>query len=319
MEEAALSSSPQYSVNDLITSSKEIEKGFIAQTLEKSKRAKPILDEAFGFKRRILEVDSVDKLLDNPELHNYLLLAAGVSTKAAQHLEQSSKEEVIRALIEDCQPLAKEQYADELVFRYLLAWGDSLGGSLRNWIGLEAKNRFTEILISQMTELGKTYAWLDKNLGQRNAWVTQQPSDLSRVKGLAWDAPGGKRVLLYNRKIPLVNKNVDVSVLRMDYEDIRQEHLRNPSLYVAMGEIKGGIDPAGADEHWKTANSALNRVRSSFAGQGLVVKTFFVGAIIVQSQAEEIVSQLSRGLLDYAANLTQGEQMDSLCSWLISL
>jgi len=36
MEEAALSSRPQYSVNDLITSSKEIEKGFIAQTLEKS-------------------------------------------------------------------------------------------------------------------------------------------------------------------------------------------------------------------------------------------------------------------------------------------
>ncbi len=24
-----------------------------------------------------------------------------------------------------------------------------------------------------------------------------------------------------------------------------------------LGELKGGIDPAGADEHWKTANTVL--------------------------------------------------------------
>ena len=31
-----------------------------------------------------------------------------------------------------------------------------------------------------------------------------------------------------------------------------------------FGELKGGIDPAGADEHWKTGNSALVRIRKAF-------------------------------------------------------
>jgi len=31
-----------------------------------------------------------------------------------------------------------------------------------------------------------------------------------------------------------------------------------------MGELKGGIDPAGADEHWKTANKALDKMRKPF-------------------------------------------------------
>ncbi|HAJ78349.1 MAG TPA: hypothetical protein DCO75_01135, partial [Fibrobacteres bacterium] len=29
-------------------------------------------------------------------------------------------------------------------------------------------------------------------------------------------------------------------------------------------ELKGGIDPAGADEHWKTAKTAIDRIVSAF-------------------------------------------------------
>ena len=35
-------------------------------------------------------------------------------------------------------------------------------------------------------------------------------------------------------------------------------HVENPKHYLACGELKGGIDPAGADEHWKTAGKALS-------------------------------------------------------------
>jgi hypothetical protein len=31
-----------------------------------------------------------------------------------------------------------------------------------------------------------------------------------------------------------------------------------------LGELKGGIDPAGADEHWKTARTALQRIDDAF-------------------------------------------------------
>jgi hypothetical protein len=40
-----------------------------------------------------------------------------------------------------------------------------------------------------------------------------------------------------------------------------------------------GIDPAGADEHWKTANFALERIRKSFAKKKKP-QTFFIGASI---------------------------------------
>jgi hypothetical protein len=33
---------------------------------------------------------------------------------------------------------------------------------------------------------------------------------------------------------------------------------------IALGELKGGIDPGGADEHWKTAQAAFNRIRQAF-------------------------------------------------------
>lgn len=57
-----------------------------------------------------------------------------------------------------------------------------------------------------------------------------------------------------------------------------------------LGELKGGIDPAGADEHWKTANTALDRIRNSFANVGYSVKTSFVGAAIANAMAVEILN-----------------------------
>jgi type II restriction enzyme len=39
--------------------------------------------------------------------------------------------------------------------------------------------------------------------------------------------------------------------------------------------LKGGIDPAGADEHWKTAGSALLRIKRAFQAEGLAPATFF--------------------------------------------
>ncbi|MDZ4383273.1 MAG: AvaI/BsoBI family type II restriction endonuclease [Thermodesulfovibrionia bacterium] len=44
--------------------------------------------------------------------------------------------------------------------------------------------------------------------------------------------------------------------------------IKNPSLYIALGELKGGIDPAGADEHWKTARTSLIRIQKAFSKKG---------------------------------------------------
>lgn len=86
-----------------------------------------------------------------------------------------------------------------------------------------------------------------------------------------------------------------------------------------LGELKGGIDPAGADEHWKTANSALNRIRDAFSSNDLTIKTSFIAAAIEKKMASEIFEQLQRGILSNSANLTIHSQLVNFCNWLLTL
>ena len=135
------------------------------------------------------------------------------------------------------------------------------------------------------------------------------------VKALHW----GNRILIFNAKIPLVNKNVDLCLYTGDLEDFNQI-VRCNDKAVMFGELKSGIDPAGADEHWKTGNSALNRIRTKFKEAGITqIKTSFVAAAIEQAMAEEIFSQLQSGTLTSAANLTKDNQLVAFCNWLIDL
>lgn len=92
-----------------------------------------------------------------------------------------------------------------------------------------------------------------------------------------------------------------------------------PERFIAFGELKGGIDPAGADEHWKTAQTALTRIKLAFANENLSPDLFFIGAIITDSMAQEIWDQLEDGTLKNAANLTKPDQVASLSNWLVEL
>lgn len=85
---------------------------------------------------------------------------------------------------------------------------------------------------------------------------------------------------------------------------------------MACGELKGGIDPAGADEHWKTAKTALERI---YNNKNLSVKLCFIGAAIEKSMATEIFELLNSGWLSTAANFNYDNQTQELIEWLISL
>ena len=86
-----------------------------------------------------------------------------------------------------------------------------------------------------------------------------------------------------------------------------------------MGELKGGIDPAGADEHWKTGKTAIDRIRDAFATKALSPKLFFVGGAIAAKMAGEIWTALQRGALSNAGNLTNQDQLASICGWITEL
>ena len=96
--------------------------------------------------------------------------------------------------------------------------------------------------------------------------------------------------------------------------------LEMPENYLACGELKGGVDPAGADEHWKTAQSAFDRIRDRFAQKNLKAPAlFFVGAAIETTMAGQIFARLQDGRLTHAANLTVPQQVADLANWLVSL
>ena len=92
-----------------------------------------------------------------------------------------------------------------------------------------------------------------------------------------------------------------------------------PACYLACGELKGGIDPAGADEHWKTARSALDRIRDRFYTHEQCPALFFVAAAIEAAMANEIFARLQSDYLSYAANLTVPQQVTDLAVWLVEL
>lgn len=98
-----------------------------------------------------------------------------------------------------------------------------------------------------------------------------------------------------------------------------RSHLAHIEKLIALGELKGGIDPAGADEHWKTARTALDRIRRAFTKEKLKVRTFFIGAAIEAKMAAEIWEMLQRGELENAANLTSDEHITSVANWLCNL
>lgn len=108
----------------------------------------------------------------------------------------------------------------------------------------------------------------------------------------------------FNKLLKATRKNQDV-VVTDDAENL-----------IAVGELKGGIDPAGADEHWKTARTSLNRVRIAC---GTSVGIFFAGSAIETAMAEEIVQELAIGSLNFASNLGKQTQLVELCEWLAAL
>ncbi len=127
--------------------------------------------------------------------------------------------------------------------------------------------------------------------------------------------------MLFDVKPRLIDKNIDIILLdKPAYQASKEQLLATPDRYLACGELKGGIDPAGTDEHWKTAGTALGRIRNSFEKHGVHrPKLFFVGAAIATAMARDIFNELQNGNLSYAANLTKQDQLSDLANWLIML
>lgn len=317
-------SSPPYrrhlaSSDDLVTSYEATRAGFVALALEKNRRATPYVAEARALQAAASQARTPADLRTIPGIEAGLLAAAGLSDKALVHLQSADKRAAIDGLIENFLEPAGEKFVEELVFRFLLTRGDTLGGSMRNIGGVLAQRKLTRAIIAALRIAGVGYKWQHSKTKQ---WVDMNDDDLDielSLRGLSWENNGQSRTLIYNLLVPLVGNNVDMCLFNLDPDVLQNTEYKAADSYVALGELKGGIDPAGADEHWKTARAALDRIREAFAKTDHTPYTFFIGAAIEKKMAGEIWGQLQQGLLTNAANLNKDDQVTSISMWLCTL
>ena len=304
---------------ELVTPYEAVRAGFVALALEKNRRATPFVAQARALKAAAATAPSATELTKLADIQPALLTAAGISDKAAGHLQPQDKADAIQGLIQNFLEPAGANFVEELVYRFLLTRGDTLGGAMRNVGGALAQRKLTRALISTLKLAGKSYQWLHS---ANNTWAQMPLNDADielYVRGLSWQRGNKDRTLIYNLTVPMVKNNVDLCLFDCSPKQASPTIYKSPESYLALGELKGGIDPAGADEHWKTARTALIRIQTSFSALKLSPKLFFVGAAMEKKMATEIRKLLADGNLDNAANLTDENQVASISSWLCNL
>lgn len=307
---------------DLVTTREQTRTGFIEAALEKNRKALPYIEDAKTLKYYASQAKNPMQLLDIAKIRQGLITASGLSDKSLKYFSDSDKLDAIKKMIEEFLVPAGDGFIDELVYRYLLIRGDSLGGSMRNLVGAIAEMKLKRKLLSVLSMQQIQFYILLKSNKASNKWSSMSYENAfgcaNEISAITWSVDGISKVLFFNCNIPLVRNNVDICLYKGDYNTFDGGNIvSNNNLAIMFGELKGGIDPAGADEHWKTGNTALTRIRTAF--QEYNIKTSFVDAAIEKKMAEEIYSQLEAGILSNAANLTYNEHLTSYCEWLVNL
>lgn len=311
------------SFEDLITTHEQTRAGFLAIALEKNTVGDPYVKQALAFKAMVSHTKGPEDLLTMPAIRPFMLTAAGLSEKSLQHLNAHDHVFVIRELIDKFLKPAGPAYIDEAICRFLLTKGDAVGGTMRNRIGAMGQEKLVRCILSCMNVRGICYEWVDGS-NSTFRWIPKRADDTGvekTLKALHWTNEKGPRVLGFNMTNAIVRKNIDICLYSADKAMFAQGKIAktHPEKAIMLGELKGGIDPAGADEHWKTANTALERIRTGYAANGLAVQTSFVGAAIERAMAGEIFEQLKSGTMTNGANLTDTNQLVEYCNWLLDL
>ncbi len=311
--------------SDLVSTQESQRNGFLEYALRRSKESIPYIDKAKSLKVVLEQNTKKPKdILNLKEEKAECYQAAGVSIKAKKYLREEDLNHILLEFINEFLEPAGTQYIEELIYRYLLTLGEALGGRMRNLVGSMANEKLTRFIVSQIQISNLEF---DVYIKSTKTWLPSKNYSIDivpEIRSIRWKLKNGdKRQIIYNLTVPIVKKNIDLVMLNCYCEKLSGSAFRKiietPKNYKALGELKGGIDPSGADEHWKTANTALSRIRDNFNKHGIQIPLFFIGAAIEVSMSKEIFNQYSSKKLANCANLTVENQLINLCSWLVKL
>lgn len=299
------------SSKDLITTHAQTRQGFLEFALHKNDLATPFVDQAKVLLQDLRTIKYPNQILKLDGSRDALIAASGLSDKATSNLNKKDLDDALKQLIDRHLSPAGDKFREEAVYRFLLTRGDSLGGQMRNLVGHIAQGRLIQRISSVLANMGTTH-YFYKNDSKK--WVVSGNfNDFENVKAMSWKHNQEDYVLGLNLNIKKIGKNIDINLFRGGKDDYSQDLIQSDAV-IMFGELKGGIDPAGADEHWKTGNSSLQRDRVAFNNK---ILTSFVGAAIAKSMADEIYRQLQSGVLSNAANLYKDDQLTNYAKWII--
>ncbi|GKX53903.1 hypothetical protein SOASR030_00150 [Leminorella grimontii] len=285
------------SPNDLVTTKEDRVQGFSWQAIEKVNRAHTFIECAKYFREHCHTIKSVECIRNDLMLTEYIIASCMLSRKSLNHLPINIQNEIIESLV-DFSKLTDSQYLLELERRYFLTCGDSLGGTMRNVVGQHAQEILTESIFNKLVLYKKNPERVRNKAGK----TTQ----------IIWE----DRRVFFDQKPRFINNSIDIIVVRG--KSAISGLLEAPEDYVCCGELKGGIDPAGADEHWKTAKTALQRISDVFDRINIPKPNLvFLGAAIEMAMANEIFFLLQKNWLAGAANITNAPQLNEVIDIII--
>lgn len=308
------------SPESLVTTREAYRAGVLEIALFKNRESIPYLDKAKALYVTLKKNTSCSSdILRMTNIHETILEAAGITQKTKKHLSAEDKADLLKKFIDEVLAKSGGKYIDEIVYRYLMALGEQLGGHMRNCIGNLARGKMVRQIVAQLEIAGIAFGYFSDG---DKAWSSGTKFNVDKaesIKAITWKNENRARTFLNNVNVEGLSKNVDMVLLEKELPTITPAEMKNAlsdtKNILMMGELKGGIDPAGGDEHWKTARGALERIRKSYRR----VDILFICASIEKAMAREIYAMLQMGDLNCVANLTDSNQLGSACEWVVKL
>lgn len=201
--------------------------------------------------------------------------------------------------------------------------GDSLGGAWRNEVGRLAWVEVITPLVLHLQQHGHlasiTYSLKGRIVEQDEEQQVNSRAIHELAVAESIDLEPQLAVLedrrIVYRELGLRNGNRLLLNRQITWKDAQGRSYRiGPDLFASTdgqdmlwgGELKGGADPAGSDEHWKTATRAFDRVLLACEQTGRAKPPLsFIATILVERVAQEAADWIAQGKLKSVYNLTQ--------------